>query len=218
MISIEQCRAARGLLGWTQQDLADACGLSKTAINNYEKRHSDIKTESLRAIQQAFEVGGLEFSDNDGIRRHKENNELFIGENAPGRLIEDIINALADTEKTIMIYNLGEKFIDNLPEYTLEKYKDFIANNKVQESVTLRNDTSQALSLNDKKRKLPESPLSENITTFIYAKKVAFYLESRNMVAIVNNKDVVEKERLNFELFWEKSTPIFQNKSSAQSA
>ena len=34
MITIEQCRAARGLLGWTQQDIADASGLSKTAINN----------------------------------------------------------------------------------------------------------------------------------------------------------------------------------------
>ena len=42
MITIGQCRAARGLLDWTQQDLAEACGLSKTAINNFEKGHSDI--------------------------------------------------------------------------------------------------------------------------------------------------------------------------------
>ena len=69
MVTIEQCRGARGILGWTQQDLADASGLSKTAINNFEKQHSDIKAESLRAIRLAFESANIEFIGSEGVSK-----------------------------------------------------------------------------------------------------------------------------------------------------
>ena len=79
MLTIEQCRGARGLIGWTQQDLADASGLSKTAINNFEKRHSDIKAESLKAIRMAFESMDIEFLEQNGVRRKSENARLLKG-------------------------------------------------------------------------------------------------------------------------------------------
>lgn len=69
MISIHQCRAARGLLGWTQADLANASGLSKTAINNFERGLSAMKNESLMLIRRAIEQEGLNFTAYDGVER-----------------------------------------------------------------------------------------------------------------------------------------------------
>jgi transcriptional regulator with XRE-family HTH domain len=89
MITIEQCRAARGLLDWTQQDLSDASGLSKTAINNFEKGHSDIKYESLRAVRMAFESADVEFVD-QGVRRRDETARILKGPNAWDMLLDDI--------------------------------------------------------------------------------------------------------------------------------
>ena len=93
MITIEQCRAARGLLDWTQQDLSEASGLSKTAINNFEKGHSDIKNESLRAIRMAFESADIEFLEN-GVRRRSDTVRILKGPKAQADLVDDINDTL----------------------------------------------------------------------------------------------------------------------------
>ena len=66
--SAAQLRAARGLLGWSQTDLAQQAGLSLPTVKRVESdwgvRVSDDAREMLR---RALEVGGVEFIDqNDG--------------------------------------------------------------------------------------------------------------------------------------------------------
>ena len=41
MISIEQIRAARGLLGWSQTHLAEAAGRSLPTIKRLEREHDE---------------------------------------------------------------------------------------------------------------------------------------------------------------------------------
>ena len=94
MITIEQCRAARGLLDWTQNDLAQASGLSKTAINNFEKGHSDIKYESLKALRMAFDAADIEFIGTDGVRRRREGLRMLHGADALKKLLDDVEDTL----------------------------------------------------------------------------------------------------------------------------
>jgi transcriptional regulator with XRE-family HTH domain len=64
MISSGQMRAARGLIGWSQSDLAGAAGLSRPTIERAEtKTASD---ETLAAIQRALEKAGVIFVDENG--------------------------------------------------------------------------------------------------------------------------------------------------------
>lgn len=53
----EQCRAARGLLNWTQEQLAARAGVSRSTIRDFERqRHAlHLATESLlvRTLQEA---------------------------------------------------------------------------------------------------------------------------------------------------------------------
>ena len=60
MISIEQIKAARALLDWTQDELAVAADLSKPSINTLERRIANPKVETLNAIQKALEKAGAE--------------------------------------------------------------------------------------------------------------------------------------------------------------
>lgn len=53
MITREQIRAARGLLGWTQAELAKAAGLYEVAVNKLERGRTDARVSTLTAIQEA---------------------------------------------------------------------------------------------------------------------------------------------------------------------
>ena len=61
MITPEQIRGARAMLGMTQAALAEAAGISTTGLNNIERGSADPKASTLRAIQTALESAGVTF-------------------------------------------------------------------------------------------------------------------------------------------------------------
>jgi transcriptional regulator with XRE-family HTH domain len=61
-----QCRAARALLNWTQDDLARAAEIGVATVRNFENEKSTPQRSSLKLIQQAFEAVGIQFTNGDG--------------------------------------------------------------------------------------------------------------------------------------------------------
>lgn len=61
-----QCRAARGLLDWTQQALADASQVGNATIRNFEAGRSTPQRATLTVLRQAFEAAGVEFIPENG--------------------------------------------------------------------------------------------------------------------------------------------------------
>lgn len=66
LISAEQCRGARGMLGWSQDQLADAAGLSRATIADFERGGRTPTAGNILAIRAAFETAGLEFIPENG--------------------------------------------------------------------------------------------------------------------------------------------------------
>lgn len=58
-----QCRAARALLDWTQEKLAEAAGVGNATIRNFESDLSVPQTATIEALQRAFELAGVEFTN-----------------------------------------------------------------------------------------------------------------------------------------------------------
>jgi hypothetical protein len=67
LLHASQLRAARGLLGWSQTDLAREAGLSLPTVKRVE---SDIgvvvSLEARSRLRRALEVAGVEFIDANG--------------------------------------------------------------------------------------------------------------------------------------------------------
>jgi len=69
MITASQCRAARGLLDWTQKDLAEKSRIGIVTIRQFEGGKTEPMHATMVVLQQAFEAAGVEFLDRDGLKR-----------------------------------------------------------------------------------------------------------------------------------------------------
>ena len=60
-ISPERCRAARGLLGWSQQELASRAQVARKTIADFELSQVNPHPRTLRDVVAALEAAGVEF-------------------------------------------------------------------------------------------------------------------------------------------------------------
>jgi len=69
MILIEQLRAARSLLGWSQTELAEHAGLSLPTVKRVERESGDgpnVSEDAREKLRKALEKAGVEFIDENG--------------------------------------------------------------------------------------------------------------------------------------------------------
>ena len=55
-----QCRAARGLVDWSQDQLANNAGFGNSTVRDFEKGRRVPLDETLTAIRRALEDAGME--------------------------------------------------------------------------------------------------------------------------------------------------------------
>ena len=65
-ITAGQLRAARGLLGWSQQDLADRGGMGRTTIADFESGKRTPYARTIGEMRSALEQAGVEFIAENG--------------------------------------------------------------------------------------------------------------------------------------------------------
>lgn len=105
MLTPEQCRAARGWLNWTQEELAQKANVSLSTVRDFEKERRVPIANNLDAIQRVLEEGGVKLLSGKG--------GTFGIEGAP-RI----------TERSLMVPTLD--FLDQCPDGFM-KTSDLIA-------------------------------------------------------------------------------------------
>jgi DNA-binding XRE family transcriptional regulator len=65
-ISAAQCRGARGMLSWSQAQLADAAQVSRMTVVDFEAGRRSPHPNNLTAIRSALEAAGVIFVDENG--------------------------------------------------------------------------------------------------------------------------------------------------------
>jgi DNA-binding XRE family transcriptional regulator len=58
-ITPAQCRAARGLLDWTQEQLAEQAELSRSTVRDFEGGKHGLQRASAAQVVRVFEAAGL---------------------------------------------------------------------------------------------------------------------------------------------------------------
>jgi transcriptional regulator with XRE-family HTH domain len=54
-----QCRAARGLLNWNQEDLAVCAGVSRSTVREFEAGHHELHRSTESLLVRALEDAGV---------------------------------------------------------------------------------------------------------------------------------------------------------------
>jgi transcriptional regulator with XRE-family HTH domain len=79
MLQVAQLRAARALLGWRQEDIAEAAKISVATIRRIESQEGPLTgyVSTILKIQGAFEQAGIQFVEDDeaggfGVRMAKK--------------------------------------------------------------------------------------------------------------------------------------------------
>lgn len=69
-MSPAQSRAARGLLGWSEAELARKVGLDERFVRDFEAGHGDPPPGQIEALRSAFMTAGAVFTDSPapGVR------------------------------------------------------------------------------------------------------------------------------------------------------
>ncbi|MBN8608708.1 MAG: helix-turn-helix transcriptional regulator [Caulobacterales bacterium] len=61
------CRAARALVQWPREQLADASGVARKTIRDFETGDADPGTNARAALRHALESAGAVFLDEDDL-------------------------------------------------------------------------------------------------------------------------------------------------------
>lgn len=202
MITKEQCRAARGLLDWTQQDLADAAMLSKTAINNFERGVKDVRGESLLAIRAAFEKHDIEFVGDYGVHKRRETVHILNGDDALPYLWDDIYETLKDIGGEVLIANLDEQRSHQAHPDKLKAHLARLTAAGVTERLLCREGDRFFLQPASFYRWLPRAGYESGMTTFIYGGKLALQLWNESVIILIHSRPAYEAEAQRFELLW----------------
>jgi len=205
MLTKAQCRAARGLLGWTQQDLASAAGISKTAVINFERGLSDIKSETLRQIRRAFESGNVQFGELDGVQRKAESSFIIDGPDALFKILQDACHMQDPDSNDILISHLNEQ---EILRNNLESFYDIVSSwEKSGYEIRYLLNTGEFLFLQPfaEYRWVSEELGTYSFTSIVYGSRLAIKFWNSDCYAVIDSRVAANAERQRFEAIWQKS-------------
>jgi len=113
--SPSQLRAARGLLNWSRADLAKKTGISEQTIHRFENGKAIPGEKTVLKLRKIIESNGIDFTDNDGVRRRPQGVEIFEG--------TDRFEEFHDFLYHHMLEQGGEVCLSVVDERLLAKYR-----------------------------------------------------------------------------------------------
>lgn len=206
MITVEQIKAARGLLEWSQEDLADASILSRPAINNLERRVTNPHINTLERIQKSLEKAGIEFIDG-GVRyrKHILDVEIFEGDNALYRVNEDVYETLKDLpqkDRAWLVSGCDERIFMEVGGEKILKQFDKIKEADIASLILLQDGDTYFIE-DPKCYKWVSEEIFSQVPHFVYGDKYAIILWGPPVkIVLIHNPDIAESYRKQFYAQW----------------
>ena len=218
-VSPAQIRAARALLGWSQEDLAKRAGVSRGTVAALEKgagagrlkkKTENVTTELISKVRLALEGEQVEFLPQDGVRMRSSSIVIDDLEGANLRLLNDILTtAIKYRHRTknneILIYGLREEDAEVSVGDYLSNHIALLEQAGLREKILCLPDTERFVCPMAWYRRLPSSVSYDHFPpVHVYGNKLAIVQwRPTEVVTIVENKSIADAFRSMFLLIWD---------------
>lgn len=219
MITIKQIRAARAILGWSQERLAERAGLNSKTIQNIEIGEVIPRMDTATAIQSAFENHGLEFLPGNGVRERDEYLTILEGPDVLSRLMDDIYETVKnrDMNDDILIIGVPEPNFKHPERKAVENHIKRLQEFGVRERIILKEGDTNFIAPPHWYRWIPEQEFNNCSGFYLYGNKFGLTsLEDRKKAIIVESDLVSNAFRSFFFFIWNRSIIHPQTGSSSQ--
>lgn len=204
MITVSQIRAARGLLGWSQRDLADRTGLSQRTITNIETEKNIPNSETLATIERMIQQAGIDITNN-GVRLRRKPVQMIQGEDISARLLDDMLKHVCEFGvRDIAMSGINQELLRGEARERIIDYGRKIRLFGARERFLVPETMPQSVMVTtvDCYRGMPWEYFSDKVQTFIYGHNVAILMLSTMDLHIIRHPQVAEAYRKKFEFMW----------------
>jgi transcriptional regulator with XRE-family HTH domain len=209
MISIKQIRAARALLGWSQQELADAAMLSKNAIAQLEQGQVEPRTATLESIASAFLKVGIEFIDSSGVRLMENRIEVkrYDGEGCVELYLRNIFDEV-DGGDEVLVNGIEEHRLQAAAPEAAADYFKRARELKIRERIITPDDNHFFYEYDNISYRTLSHDYVGAVPHVIYGNTVAIWTWGPpTQIVLLRDKAVADSFRRMFELQWKVAKP-----------
>ncbi|MAF98836.1 MAG: transcriptional regulator [Micavibrio sp.] len=214
MLTIDQIRAARALLDWSQQDLAEHADLSQTGIARIENGTNKPNSKTIAKIEAAFDRANIEFIGTSGLRKRTGEIRTYEGQQGFVDFLIDAYERLKTSEnKNVVVNNVDEhdfmKWEGDYCEIHQARMEELQAHYKI---IVREGDTNFTASDYAEYRWL-SSEFFNDISYYVYADVAALinFTENNVRVFAIHSLDIANFYRKEFDNVWEKTTTPHKN-------
>ena len=210
LITPAQCRAARGLLNWSQPDLAQKCGMHIQTIGAFEQEIGSPSKRTLQKITRAFENFGIEILPNEGVCKVSDKIMILKGTEGFAKFFNEVYDA-AKNEKdpNICAVNVDDKLFlkwhtSHAPEY-IRKMGEL--NTKPARSLLNKGDHFRVADAYSHYKWIDQA-ITSSSTLYLYSSKAAIFNFKPDDVEItvVNDLSTTRMFRSMFEIMWKQAS------------
>jgi len=210
-ISVAQVRAALGLIGLKQVDLASGVGVTRQTLSRYLAGHepAPVGLKKIEEIRCFFENTGIEFIEHNGVRKKPTGLfRLLRGNEGFKEFIYDVYETVKDEGGHICVSNVDERQFERWQGVHAD---DYLAKMAAVSGLTFQilvreGDHYHTASDYAEYRHLPVDYFS-GVPTYIYGSKKAEIIFGDDDVTIFlfENAQLAEAQRKQFKVLWEKA-------------
>jgi len=206
-ITTAQIRGARGILGWSQQDLAQRTGISATSIGSIENNQTTPRESTIQTIRKTLENAGIEFIGLDGVRLRSGDVRVFSGKQGYMDFFTDVYETLNKTPAMVRVSNVDERsFVKWHGEFGEEHLKkmESLKTKKVQYRILIcEGDNFFPASDFAEYRWMPKTQFS-SVPFYVFGEKLAIMLlEEEPKIILINYPSVAQAYVKQFDAAWE---------------
>ncbi len=206
-ITTAQIRGARGILNWSQQDLAQRTGISATSIGAIENGQTTPRASTLDIIRSTLERNGIEFLGLQGVRERENNIVTYEGKNGIQSFFDDVYETTKQNSSEICLFNgvpsklihwLGNEFYE-MHRARMAALKNFKFRIIIEEG-----DEQFIASGFAEYRWFPKDRFNER-TLYCYGDKLAFlnFTKDNVRILVMQQEEIADSFRELFNIAWE---------------